>query len=175
MLTKHVQLKGGAFKDAAFRKIRYALQGQAKAGWYQGSLYFAVMGESSRFGTSEEISWDFKSVSVILIGTYFVFPAVFRSTPLEVVNSHISSSEKIPFLFNCHCTDGRFLRLVVGFINLRWATDGFKGDRIDMAILSLIATTYLGSAAWYVKTGDPATAVVLTPMGLLQIVGALKA
>jgi hypothetical protein len=68
-----------------------------------------------------------------------------------------------------------FLLVVVGFINLRWAADGFKGDTIDMAILSLIATTYLGSAAWYVKTGDTGTAVVLTPVGLLQILGALNA
>jgi hypothetical protein len=65
--------------------------------------------------------------------------------------------------------------LVIGFVNFRWATDGFKGDGIDMAILSLIATIYLGSAAWYVKTGDTATAAVLTPVGLLQILAALKA
>jgi hypothetical protein len=63
----------------------------------------------------------------------------------------------------------------VGFVNLRWATEGFRGDAIDKAILSLIATIYLGSAAWYVKTGDSGTAAVLTPVGLMQIVGALKA
>ena len=43
------QIKGGEFKDAAFRRLRPVLQGQAKAGWYQGSLYFAMMGESSSF------------------------------------------------------------------------------------------------------------------------------
>jgi hypothetical protein len=45
-----VQLKGGEFKDTAFRKLRSVLQGQARAGWYQGSLYFAVMGEFFNLG-----------------------------------------------------------------------------------------------------------------------------
>jgi hypothetical protein len=62
----------------------------------------------------------------------------------------------------------------MGLINYRWATEGFRGDGIDKAILSLILTLYFGSAAWYVKTGDSGTAAVLTPIGLMQIFAALR-
>ncbi|KAF2430924.1 hypothetical protein EJ08DRAFT_696871 [Tothia fuscella] len=97
--------KGAEFKDAGFARLRPILKGQAKAGWYQGSLFLTIM----------------------------------------------------------------------GLVNLRWAQDGFKADLIDNGILSLITTICLGSAAWYVKTGDNATAAVLTPMGILQVFAALNA
>jgi hypothetical protein len=39
-------VKGGEFNDAAFRRLKPVLQGQAKGGWFQGSVFFSLLGES---------------------------------------------------------------------------------------------------------------------------------
>jgi hypothetical protein len=135
------QLKGGEFKDAAFRRMKLVLQGQAKAGWYQGSVFFTIMGESST------------AVQAFISGSV--------CGPENTACSILSTLDTNQY--------------ISGLINYRWATDGFRGDGIDKTIVALIATVCFGSAGWYVKTGDPGTAIVLTPLGLAQIVAALRA
>jgi hypothetical protein len=64
--------------------------------------------------------------------------------------------------------------MIVGILNYKWSQTGLL-DLADKSIAGLIVTLLFGAGSHYYRTGDKATGIILSVVGILQAVGAKKA
>jgi hypothetical protein len=149
------------FKDPAFARLPAILTSTVKAGWFEGSVCFAIFSTYTPLPSLfSPFALSFRSFPSIFMT--FRVSAQFLQTRLPLFSNNKSFppptfSARYPILLTSH----------LGLLNYRWAHAGLS-DSLDAGIASLISVLCFGAGGYYAKSGDNGGGVLLVVAGALQ-------